>query len=238
MLQPLASAEAVLTNDERQAGVAVVDIGGGTTDMAIFLESAAWHTHVLDVGGDHFVRDVAAGLRMPYDKAEALIRQFGHALPQLVPPDAEVRGPAFGEGGSQVIQRRSLADIIYFRAEEVLDLIVDEIKRSGYDGLLPAGVVLTGGVAQLDGIGEMAHDRLTWPVRIGRPNGIGGAVVDDETARSCGDPGSSSGDCAATASRVAAPPGGAPALATPIRLPEAHFADPNDVHKVPAGVHP
>ncbi len=178
VLQPLASAEAVLTDDERQAGVAVVDIGGGTTDMAIFLESAAWHTHVLDVGGDHFVRDVATGLRMPYDKAELLIRQFGHAQPQLIPPDAEVRGPAFGADGSQIIPRRSLADIIYFRAEEVLDLIVDEIKRSGYDGLLPAGVVLTGGVAQLAGIGEMAHDRLSWPVRIGRPAGIAGATID------------------------------------------------------------
>jgi cell division protein FtsA len=178
VLEPLASAEAVLTNDERQAGVAVVDIGGGTTDMAIFLESSPWHTHVVDVGGDHFVRDVAAGLRMPYEKAEALIKQFGNALPARVPPDAEVRSPAFGEGGYQVIQQRSLADIIYFRAEEVMDLIVDEIMRSGYDGLLPAGVVLTGGVAQLTGFGEMAHDRLRWPVRIGRPNGIGGAVVD------------------------------------------------------------
>ena len=82
VLEPLASAQAVLTDEERQAGVAVIDIGGGTTDMAIYLESALWHTHVLEVGGDHFTRDVATGLRMPYDKAEALIKQFGHALPE------------------------------------------------------------------------------------------------------------------------------------------------------------
>ena len=178
VLEPLASGEAVLTTDERQAGVAVVDIGGGTTDIAIYLDSAPWHTHVLNVGGDHFVRDVATGLRMPYDKAEALIKQFGHAVPESIPADAEVRSPSFGEAGSQIIQRRSLAEIIYFRAEELLDLITDEIKRSGYDGLLPAGIVLTGGVAQLDGLSELARQRLAWPVRVGSPNGIGGAVAD------------------------------------------------------------
>lgn len=178
VLEPLASGEAVLTAAERQAGVAVVDIGGGTTDIAIYLYSAPWHTHVLNVGGDHFVRDVATGLRMPYDKAETLIQQFGHALPHSIPADAEVRGPSFGETGNQVIQRRSLAEIIYFRAEEVIDLITDEIKRSGYDGLLPAGIVLTGGVAQLQGLSELARGRLAWPVRVGTPNGIGGAVAE------------------------------------------------------------
>lgn len=178
VLQPLASGEAVLTDAEQQAGVAVVDIGGGTTDIAIYLDAAPWHTHVLNVGGDHFVRDVAAGLRMPYDKAEALIKQFGHALPESVPAEAEVRSPSFGGAGSQVILRRSLAEIIYFRAEELMDLITAEVKRSGYDGLLPAGIVLTGGVAQLTGLSELAQARLTWPVRIGVPNGIGGAVAE------------------------------------------------------------
>lgn len=177
VLEPLASGEAVLTKDERRAGVAVVDIGGGTTDVAIYLDSAPWHTHILNVGGDHFVRDVAAGLRMPLEKAEALIKQFGHALPDAIPADAEVRSPSFGEAGSQVIQRRSLAEIIYFRAEELIDLIIGEIKRSGYDGLLPAGIVMTGGVAQLNGLSELAHARLAWPVRIGSPNGVGGAEL-------------------------------------------------------------
>ncbi len=178
VLEPLASGEAVLTPAERQAGVAVVDIGGGTTDIAIYLDAAPWHTHILNIGGDHFVRDVAMGLRMPYDKAEALIHQFGHAIPEDVPADAEVRTPSFGEGGQQVIHRRALAEILYYRAEELIDLITDEIKRSGYDGLLPAGVVLTGGVARLSGLTELARARLAWPVRIGTPNGVGGTAVE------------------------------------------------------------
>jgi cell division protein FtsA len=178
VLQPLASAEAVLTDEERQAGVALVDIGGGTTDLAIYLESAPYHTYVLDIGGDHFVRDVAAGLRMPYDKAEALIKQFGHALPEQVPADGEVRARRFGEDGQQTINRRLLAEIINARAEEVIDLVIREVKRSGYDGLLPAGVVLTGGVAQLAGLTELSRNQLTWPVRVGRPNGLGASVAD------------------------------------------------------------
>ncbi len=124
VLQPLASGEAVLTDEERQAGVALVDIGGGTTDLAIYLESAPDHTYVLDIGGDHFVRDVAAGLRMPYDKAEALIKQFGRALPEQVPIDGEVRARRFGEDGEQVIHRRLLAEIINALAEEVIDLVL------------------------------------------------------------------------------------------------------------------
>lgn len=172
VLEPLASGEAVLTAEERQAGVAVVDMGAGTTDMAIYLESAPWHTHVLDIGGDHFVRDVASGLRMPYDKAEALFQQFGHALPDRVPADAEVRSGAFGEEGQQTVNRRLLAEIINARAEEVTELICSEVKRSGYDGLLPAGIVLTGGVAQLAGLAELSRMQLQWPVRIGRPDGL------------------------------------------------------------------
>lgn len=178
VLEPLASGEAVLTPEERQAGVAVVDIGAGTTDMAIYLESAPWHTHVMDVGGDHFVRDVAAGLRMPYDKAEALFQQFGHALPEHVPVDAEVRSGAFGEEGQQVVKRRHLAEIVNARAEEIAELICREVKRSGYDGLLPAGIVLTGGVAQLTGLAELSRTQLQWPVRIGRPNGLVTGVAD------------------------------------------------------------
>lgn len=178
VLEPLASGEAVLTPEERQAGVAVVDIGAGTTDIAIYLEAAAWHTHVLDVGGDHFVRDVAAGLRMPYDKAEALFQQFGHALPEHVPADAEVRSGAFGEEGQQIVNRRLLAEIINARAEEVTELIFSEVKRSGYDGLLPAGIVLTGGVAKLTGLAELSRAQLQWPVRVGRPDGLVTSVSD------------------------------------------------------------
>ncbi len=178
VLQPLASGEAVLTEDERQLGVALVDIGGGTSDIAIYLDGAPWHTVVLDVGGDHFVRDVAMGLRMPYGKAEALMQQFGHALPGAIPADAEVRSGAFGQEGQQIVNRRILAEILNARAEEVIDLILREVKRSGYDGLLPAGIVLTGGIAQLAGFAELSRSLLQWPVRMGRPGGIASSVID------------------------------------------------------------
>ncbi len=178
VLEPLASALAVLNDDERRLGVALVDVGGGTSDLAIYLENAPWHTVIIDVGGDHFTRDVAMGLRMPYPKAEALIKQFGSVLPGRVPADAEVRSGAFGEEGQQVISRRVLAEILSARAQDVIDLILREVKRSGYDGLLPAGIVLTGGVAQLSGFAEMSRDQLQWPVRIGRPKGIASSVID------------------------------------------------------------
>lgn len=178
VLEPLASAKAVLTDDERRLGVALIDVGGGTSDLAIFLENAPWHTVIIDVGGDHFVRDVATGLRMPYAKAEALIKQFGHVLPERVPADAEVRSGAFGEEGYQVVNRRALAEILHARALDVIELLLREVKRSGYDNLLPAGIVLTGGVAQLNGFGELSRDQLQWPVRIGRPQGIASSVMD------------------------------------------------------------
>ncbi len=178
VLEPLASAEAALTDDERQLGVALVDIGGGTTDLAVYLDGAPWHTRILEIGGDHMVRDVAAGLRMPYGKAEALIKQYGHALPSSVPPDAEVRSGAFGQEGHQIINRKELVMIINARAEEVIDLILREIKRSGYDGLLPAGIVFTGGVAQLPGFAELSREQLGLPVRIGHPQGVFSSVID------------------------------------------------------------
>ncbi len=178
VFQPLASAAAVLTDEERSAGVALVDMGGGTTDLAIYFESAPWHTFVLDVGGDHFTRDVATVLRMPYDKAEALIQQFGCATPEQVPPDSEVRARRFGEEGQQIVNRRLLAEILKARVEEVTDLIYTEIKRSGYDGMLPAGVVFTGGVAQLTGLAEASRAVLDWPARLGRPQPLTGAPAE------------------------------------------------------------
>jgi cell division protein FtsA len=178
VLEPLASAEAVLTDDERRLGVALVDIGGGTTDMAIYMESAPWHTTVMDIGGEHFIKDVATGLRMPYGKAEALIKQYGDVLPERVPLDAEVQSGAFGQEAQQVVNLRTLAEILNARAEEVVDLLLREVKRSGYDDLLPAGIVLTGGVAQLNGLAHLSEDRLQWPVRIGTPTGIATSVAD------------------------------------------------------------
>jgi cell division protein FtsA len=171
VLEPFASAEAVLSREELSAGVVLVDIGAGTAGVAIYIDKAPWQTHCLEVGGQYLVHDVSAVLRMSQDSAEALIRQFGHALPERVPVDAEVRAGAFGQEGQQVVRRRVLAEIINARAEELADLILSEVKRSGYDGLTPAGVVLTGGVAQLPGLSELSAARMRWPVRIGQPNG-------------------------------------------------------------------
>jgi cell division protein FtsA len=178
VLQPLASAEAVLTDDERRLGVALVDIGGGTTDLAVYLEAAPWHTTVIDLGGEHFIKDVATGLRMPYGKAEALIKQYGDVRPDRVPLDAEVKSGAFGQEAQQTVNLRTLAEILNARAEEVVDLLLREVKRSGYDDLLPAGIVLTGGVAQLAGFAELGEQRLQWPVRIGNPAGFATSVID------------------------------------------------------------
>jgi cell division protein FtsA len=108
---------------------------------------------------------------MSRDSAEALIRQYGHALPERIAVDAEVRAGAFGQEGQQIVRRRVLSEIINARAEEFTDQIISEVKRSGYDGLTSAGIVLTGGVAQLPGLGELSAHRMRWPVRIGQPSG-------------------------------------------------------------------
>ncbi len=178
VLQPLASARAVLTSDEKQLGVVLADVGSGTTDLAIYLDAAPWHTVVLEIGGDHFIKDVATGLRMPYAQAEALIKQYGNALPSRIPADAEIQGGAFGQEGQQTIHQRMLAEILNARAEELVDHIGREVRRSGYDLLLPAGLVLTGGVAQLPGLADLSRESLQWPVRVGYPNGLTSPVLD------------------------------------------------------------
>ncbi|NOX62494.1 MAG: cell division protein FtsA [Chloroflexi bacterium] len=173
VLEPLASGEAVLTPEERELGVALADIGGGTTDIAIFLNGSVWHTSVLDVGGDNLTRDLAVGLRAPLDAAEHLKVRYGHALPERVAEDETVSAAAFGDASVQAISRRYIAEILEARSEEILLLIRREIKRSGYDGLLPAGVVLTGGSAQLQGVKEMGRWVFRMPVRTGIPNSVG-----------------------------------------------------------------
>ncbi len=174
VLEPLASGEAVLTQAERQLGVAVADIGAGTTDLAIFLDGTLWHTRILDVGGDHFTRDLAVALRAPIPTAEAVKVRYGHVLPTQVPPDDRIPVSVFGENGLQPVPRFYVADVLRARAEEVLELILKEVKRSGYDGLLPAGVVLTGGVAQMAGFRQLGREILQLPVRVGAPNGLAG----------------------------------------------------------------
>ncbi|MBN1286871.1 MAG: cell division protein FtsA [Anaerolineae bacterium] len=174
ILNPLASGEAVLSDTERESGVVVVDIGGGTTDMAVFIEDAVWHTGVLAVGGEHITNDIAHGLRLPFDLAEAVKLQYGHADPQAIDPLASFPVQPFGEDLPSQVARSDLAMIIEARTEEIFSLVLQEIKRSGYDGLLPAGAVLTGGSSNLPGIREAANRVLQLPVRIAHPERVTG----------------------------------------------------------------
>jgi cell division protein FtsA len=174
VLDPIASGEAVLTNTEREMGVVLADIGGGTTDVAIFIEGSVWHTTVLPVGGNHITNDVAVGMRIPFEAAEQLKIDHGHARHETIDPTEVVQVKAFGDGGITRVQRRDLAEIIEARVEEIDQLILQEIKRSGYDGLLPAGVVMTGGTSQLRGLRELGRQVLALPVRVGIPQNLQG----------------------------------------------------------------
>jgi cell division protein FtsA len=176
VLNPLASAEVVLTDQERQMGVAVCDIGGGTTDLAIYVNGDVWHTMVLAVGGNHVTQDIAHGLRLPMSQAEEVKKQYGHALRSEVGSEEYFSIRPFGEEHDVRINRQDLAHIIEARIEETFDLIMQEVKRSGYDGLLPAGMVLTGGTSALPGIKRIASEVLGMPVRTAQPDGLTGLV--------------------------------------------------------------
>lgn len=172
VLNPLASAEAVLTDTERQMGVVVCDIGGGTTDLAIFIDGDVWHTAVLSIGGNHITSDIAHGLRLPMDQAEELKIKHGRAV--VVDGDERefftIR--PFGEEKSVQIRQQDLVHIINARVDEIFSMIVQEIKRSGYDGLLPAGMVLTGGTSALPYIRDVASAILGVPVRVAKPENL------------------------------------------------------------------
>ncbi|MCB0103615.1 MAG: cell division protein FtsA [Anaerolineales bacterium] len=176
VLNPLASAEMVLTEQEREMGVAVCDIGGGTTDLAIYVDGDVWHTMVLAVGGNHVTQDVAHGLRLSQSQAEEVKKQQGHALKSAIGNDEYFHMRPFGEDKDIRINRQDLAMIIEARVEETFELILQEIKRSGYDGLLPAGMVLTGGTSALPGISRVASEVLGMPVRTGQPQNLKGLV--------------------------------------------------------------
>jgi cell division protein FtsA len=172
VLNPLASAEVGLTETERQMGVVVCDVGGGTTDMAIYIDGDVWHTAVLSVGGNHITSDIAHGLRLPMSQAEELKVEHGHALESEVESQEYFNIKPFGEQETVQISRQELAHIIEARVEEIFSLVVQEIKRSGYDGLLPAGMVLTGGTSNLGGIRTLASHVLGVPVRIAQPENL------------------------------------------------------------------
>jgi cell division protein FtsA len=174
ILNPLASGDVVLTDEEREAGVMVVDIGGGTTDLAMFIDGSVWHTAVIAVGGQHITNDIAHGLHLPFELAEAVKLEYGHADPKAVSPLEAFPVQPFGEELPSKVQRTDLAHIINARVAEMLELILQEAKRSGYDGLLKAGIVLTGGTSLLPGLKTVAGDVLKMPVRVSQPENITG----------------------------------------------------------------
>jgi cell division protein FtsA len=176
VLNPLASAEVVLTEQERQMGVAVCDLGGGTTDLAIYVDGDVWHTMVLAVGGNHITQDVAHGLRLSMTQAEEIKKQQGHALRSEIGAEEYFNIRPFGEDQPVRINRQDLAHIIEARTAEIFSLILQEVKRSGYDNLLPAGMVLTGGTSSLPGIRRLANQVLGMPVRTGQPEKLLGLV--------------------------------------------------------------
>ena len=176
VLESLASGEAVLTEDERESGVVLVDIGGGTMDVAIFLDGSVWHSAVIGVGGQSITNDLVICLQMPFPAAEELKIRCGHAEPSEISAGETVEITGFGDQPHRAVSRRLLAEIIEARVEQMFSHVAKEIKRSGYSGLLPAGIVLCGGTAQLGGIRSVARRAFGMPVRIGSPQGIRGLV--------------------------------------------------------------
>lgn len=183
-LSQLAAAEAILTDDDKEYGVAVVNIGGETTSLAIYQRGAVWHTMVSPLGGSHFTNDIAVGLRTPIPEAERLKREVGCASRSLLTPEeaAElIEVPSVGGRAPRTVSRQILCDILEPRAEEILAQIQSEIHQAGFDRQLSSGIVLTGGGAMLEGIVEVAEHVFNAPVRIGVPSGFGGLT--DEAAQ-------------------------------------------------------
>ncbi len=176
VLEQLAAAEAVLTPDEKELGVALVDIGGGTTDLAIFDKGTIWHTSVLPTGGDHFTNDVAVGLRTPIAEAEKIKKKYGCCLATMVSEEDTIEVPSVGGRKARILGRQLLSDILQPRAEEICHLVYEEIQRAGYERVLNSGIVFTGGSASLEGLAEVADRIFDMPIRCGTPTGVGGLV--------------------------------------------------------------
>lgn len=176
VLQPLASSEAVLTDDEKELGVCLIDIGGGTTDIAIFENGSIVHTAVIALGGDNLTNDVAVGLRTPMECAEQIKRQYGAALTSIVDPSEMIEVPSAGGRPARTARRAFLCEILEPRVEEIFQLVHLEVERHGYGELLTSGVVITGGSTLLAGMTELAEEVMGAPVRRGVPRGIGGLV--------------------------------------------------------------
>jgi cell division protein FtsA len=174
ILQQLASAEAVLTRDEKDLGTAVIDIGGGTTDIAVFVKNAVQFTKVLPVGGTHFTRDLAIGLQTPMGDAERIKKELGTVLTERILEGETTVVPGMGTRATRSVPRKMVCDILRDRAVELLELVKDQIWKAGENDRLIAGVVLTGGGSMLDGMLELTEETLGLPVRQGLPLGVVG----------------------------------------------------------------
>jgi cell division protein FtsA len=174
VIEQLAASESVLSQDEKELGVALVDIGGGTADLAIFERGSLWHTGVVAVGGDHFTSDIAVGLRTPMPDAEKVKRKSGCALSSMVDEDDTIEVASVGGRKPRLMARRILSEILQPRAEEIFHLVWDEIRRAGYEKALNSGIVLTGGGSILEGMPEIAEQIFDLPIRRGAPMDVGG----------------------------------------------------------------
>jgi cell division protein FtsA len=172
VLEPVAAADAVLDEEERTHGVVLADIGGGTTDIAVFVEGSVLHTAVLPVGGNNITNDLVYGLRVPFRAADDVKELYGHCIPSAVASDETVEVDSFGGERRRVINRRRMCEILQARVEEIAELIRDEVARVGYEEMISAGLVLTGGTANLAGITELAERVLQMPARVGSPGGV------------------------------------------------------------------
>src|SRR3990170_7769129 len=163
ILQPLASSKAVLADDEKELGVCLVDIGGGTTDIAIFTQGAIRHTGVIPIAGDQITNDIAMALRTPTKDAEDIKQRYGCALRQLADPQQMVEVPGIGERGPRQLSRQTLAEVIEPRIEELYSLVQSELRRSGYEDLLSSGIVITGGSSSMQGMVELGEENFHMP---------------------------------------------------------------------------
>src|SRR5690554_6910576 len=174
ILEQLASSHAVLTEDEKELGVCMVDIGGGTTDIAIFTEGAIRHTGVIPIAGDQVTNDIAMALRTPTDHAEEIKIKYACALAQLASPGEMINVPGVGDRPPRELSRQALAEVVEPRYDELFTLVKAELQRSGYENLLGAGIVLTGGTSKMEGVIELAEEIFHMPVRIGMPQSVKG----------------------------------------------------------------
>jgi cell division protein FtsA len=176
ILEQLASSYAVLSEDEKELGVCLVDIGGGTTDIAVFSEGAIRHTAVIPIAGDQVTNDIAVAMRTPTQYAEDIKIKYACALTQLANADESIEVPSVGDRPPRRLARQTLAEVVEPRYEELFTLIQAELRRSGYEDICAAGIVLTGGTSKMEGVVELAEEIFHMPVRLGVPEGVAGLV--------------------------------------------------------------